>query len=381
MPDEIHYLPPTPPVYNILGGGGTYAALGARLLSPPPVSKTVSWIVDQGSDFPSDLLAQIASWETSCLLRNDPTRLTTHGWNGYETNGTRAFKYTTPKLRLDETSLTPALLFSKSFHIISSPTRASELITSILRLRKIHRPNTSKPLIIWEPVPDLCLPSELLNLTNVLPYIDILSPNHSELAAFMGDPNLGHDPETGLVDRAAVERVCEQLLGSMPLQSYAIVVRCGALGCFIAKNGGRSRRPSLTRQRRPANHARGGLTLDMDMSSIFSSLLSPSGEIEFERETPPVDPGIEKWLPAYWMDGEKVVDPTGGGNTFLGGLAVGLARGKGIVEAAAWGSIAASFAIEQVGCPVLRSDKEGRETWNGCAVEGRLDEFLRRIEI
>jgi hypothetical protein len=113
----------------------------------------------------------------------------------------------------------------------------------------------------------------------------------------------------------------------MPLQSYAIVVRCGHLGCYVAKNGGRSRRPSVVKRKRPANHARGGLTLDMDMNSLFSSLLNKEGEITFERESPPIDPGVERWLPAYFTeengggkDGEKVVDPTGGGNAFLGGL-------------------------------------------------------------
>jgi len=173
----------------------------------------------------------------------------------------------------------------------------------------------------------------------------------------------------------------------MPLQSYAIVVRCGAHGCYVAKNGGRSRRPSVIKRKRPANHARGGLTLDMDMNSLFSSLLNSSGEISFEHETPPIDPGVERWLPAYFGDEdsagqEKVVDPTGGGNAFLGGLAVALARGKGVVEAAAWGSVAASFAIEQVGMPLLTAvDERGRETWNGVAVEDRLEEFLARANI
>lgn len=243
-------------------------------------------------------------------------------------------------------------------------------------------PYTEKPLFIWEPVPDLCTPGELLNCTNALPYVDICSPNHSELAGFMGDPAQGLDPATGEVDTVAVERACEQLLGSMPLQSFALVIRCGPKGCFVAKNGGRSRRPSIMKRKRPRNHARGGLTLDMDMEALFAGLMD--GEGSFEREVVPVDPGIERWLPAYFQEGDgdegqgKVVDPTGGGNGFLGGLAVALARGKGVEEAAAWGSVAASFAIEQVGMPVLGQDEEDRETWNGVRVEERLNEFMKR---
>lgn len=111
------------------------------------------------------------------------------------------------------------------------------------------------------------------------------------------------------------------------------------------------------------------------MEALFAGLMD--GEGSFEREPVPVDPGIEKWLPAY-HSGERVVDPTGGGNGFLGGLAVGLARGKEVAEAAAWGSVAASFMIEQVGVPALGVDEEGRETWNGVRVEERLQEYTTR---
>jgi sugar/nucleoside kinase (ribokinase family) len=253
-------------------------------------------------------------------------------------------------------------------------------VTAILRRRKSLDPHAAKPLFIWEPVPDLCVPSELLNCTNALPYIDICSPNHAELASLMGDPDLGLDAATRHVSKEAVERACEQLLGSMPLQSYALVIRCGAAGCYLAKNGGRSRRPSSERRKsRPANRgARGGLTLDMDIESLFAGLLNSDGS--FEREEVPMNPGVERWLPAYFSEGEqeKVVDPTGGGNGFLGGLAVALARGQGLEDAACWASVAASFCIQQVGVPVLGVDQEGRETWNGERAEDRLRAFRKR---
>ena len=116
----------------------------------------------------------------------------------------------------------------------------------------------------------------------------------------------------------------------------------------------------------------------MDMQDLFAGLLGEDGELE--REIVPIDPGVEMWLPAYFGEEEvdKVVDPTGGGNGFLGGLAVALARGKGLEEAAAWGSVAASFAIEQVGMPVLGKDDMGKETWNGVQVEMRLGEYVNK---
>lgn len=116
------------------------------------------------------------------------------------------------------------------------------------------------------------------------------------------------------------------------------------------------------------------------MEALFAGLLGEDGELE--REVVPIDPGVELWLPAYFGEGEaeRVVDPTGGGNGFLGGLAIALARGKELQKAAAWGSVAASFAIEQVGMPVLGKDEMGRETWNGVLVEDRLDEYVKKAK-
>lgn len=169
-------------------------------------------------------------------------------------------------------------------------------------------------------------------------------------------------------------------------------------------------------KRKRPNHARGGLTPEVDMMALLEGLMDE------EREIVQVDPGVECWIPAYFQEGlesesakeaesgnesqsqqpvvddkeevvtdevgssssdarrHSVVDPTGGGNAFLGGLAVALARGKEIVEAATWGSVAASLAIEQVGMPVVGSDESGRETWNGVMVDGRLKEFVERCE-
>ncbi|KAK0645592.1 Ribokinase-like protein [Cercophora newfieldiana] len=388
--DEIEYPPPRPPAVDVLGGAGTYSALGARLFSPPPLSRTVGWIVDQGSDFPGPLTSLIASWETSALLRLDDTRLTTRGWNGYDNPSDpshRSFRYTTPKKRLIASDLsgTP-LLQARAIHLICSPNRCRELVPSIISQRKAESPGTAytRPLFIWEPVPDLCTPDELLNCTNALPLVDICSPNHAELAGFMGCTGL--DPLTNEIDTAQVERACEQLLASMPLQSYTLVVRTGPKGCYVARNGGRKRttpssNPAKGQPKKKKEYIRGGLQPDTDMFSLFAGLMQDS-EGHVAREEIEVDPGIEKWFPAYFGEEEakgKVVDPTGGGNTFLGGLAVALARGKGVEEACAWGNVAASFAIEQVGMPVLGRGEGGEEVWNGAVVEERLRGYLERV--
>ncbi|ROT34824.1 Ribokinase-like protein [Sodiomyces alkalinus F11] len=382
--DEIEFLPPSPPVHDILGGAGTYAAVGARLFSPPPQSSSVGWVVDKGRDFPEELTALIDSWDTSALCRSNTDRLTTRGWNGYEQAGNtvkRAFRYTTPKNRLTAQDLTPAFLLSKSFHLICSPTRCKELVTEITSSRKELCPPDQyvKPIFVWEPVPDLCTPEELLNCTNTLPLVDVCSPNHAELAGFMGEDGL--DPDTGDISTVAIERSCEQLLASMPLRSFSLVIRAGDQGCYIARNGGRKRQPGICQTgstHRSRTHPRGGLRPDTDMEALLEGLLRDEDGI-IAREEIEFDPGLERWIPAYHQDPARVVDPTGGGNSFLGGLSVALARGFGIEEAAIWGSMAASLAIEQVGMPNLGKEEDGSETWNGIVIRDRLDEFRARI--
>lgn len=186
-----------------------------------------------------------------------------------------------------------------------------------------------RPLFVWEPVPDLCTPEELANCFEALKCIDVVSPNHSELGSFFGkDCNSENH-----VNFRLIEQLCGQWLqsGIGPDGQGGIVVRSGKDGCLVAR------------------------------------------------------PGFQKWLPAYHQSADKVVDPTGGGNGFLGGLAIGLVRAgaapgvEHLAEAAAWGSIAASFAIEQVGMPALALSPEG-ETWNGVRVEDRLLEFKHRLD-
>ncbi|KAF2731510.1 Ribokinase-like protein [Polyplosphaeria fusca] len=330
--DEIEFPPPAPPAKDIIGGAGSYSALGARLFSPAPQSRAVGWIVDCGSDFPSDLRETIAQWDTGVWMRETPHRLTTRGWNGYGENEHRAFRYTTPKLRLDHHALQDTLLlWSKSFHLICSPLRCIDLVENILALRdqSLQAACKHRPLFIWEPVPDLCTAEELTNCYKALKVVDVVSPNHSELGAFFGRDTNGNDH----VDWRAIEALCDEWLqsGIGPGRQGGVVVRAGKDGCLVAH------------------------------------------------------PGVRKWIPAYHQSADRVVDPTGGGNGFLGGLAVGLVRCgtepgvQNLYEAALWGSVSASFAIEQIGMPALSHDAQG-ERWNDVRVGDRFSEFQSRLE-
>lgn len=309
-----------------MGGAGTFSAIGARLFSPPPQSKSVGWIIDAGTDFPTELKTIVSSWETGVLIqpRNAPT---TRGWNGYGENDHRAFKYLTEKKRLTADDLTPELLAAKSFHLICSAVRCGELVQRLKERRaEVVGQVYPEPIIVWEPVPDLCTPEELENTKSALKRVDVLSPNHEELGALFGFQHAAG------VDKQMVERQAEELVASGigAKGNGVVVVRSGKEGCYIARSG-------------------------RDKSSC--------------------------WLPAYHTDQKKVVDPTGGGNGFLGGLAIGLVRsGFDVVEAARWGSVAASLCIEQVGMPQLTTTTSSgaAELWNGISVEERLRELKER---
>lgn len=304
-----------------MGGAGTFSAIGARLLSPPPASSSVGWIVDAGTDFPPELRSLIASWNTSALIRARPAA-TTRGWNGYSGNEHRSFRYLTEKKRLTAEDLTPELLGARSFHLICSAGRCIDQVRGIQNLRKEHFGEPpQRALFIWEPVPDLCTLEELAHIYKALEHVDVVSPNHDELAAMVG---FQHGSQ---VDQEAVEQHAQQFLdkGIGREGKGAVVVRCGAVGCFV-----------LSRTTR-------------------------------------------KWIPACHTDSSKVLDPTGGGNAFLGGLAVGLVRTDfDVVEAARFGSVAASYAIEQTGMPQLGSLDP--ELWNGTNVLDRLAEYRERTK-
>jgi sugar/nucleoside kinase (ribokinase family) len=59
------------------------------------------------------------------------------------------------------------------------------------------------------------------------------------------------------------------------------------------------------------------------------------------------------YIPAYPI---TVLDPTGAGNAFCGGFAVGWVETGDLLTAGLYGTIASSFAIEQMGVPTITSD-------------------------
>ena len=210
------------------------------------------------------------------------------------------------------------------------------MVDNILSARSaLPSPPPQRSIFVWEPVPDLCIPSELEACKRACKVVDVISPNDEELLSFFGE-----EIRDEYKRKTAVEQCVEELLkhGIGVGGSGSIVVRAGKEGCYVAR-----------------------LSLDSNV--------------------------ISRWLPPYYTDGSKVVDPTGGGNGFLGGFAVGLVRSEGdndmdiLIEAANYGSVAASFCIEQVGVPKVEKTGEMKsERWNESDVMQRLKEFKLRVK-
>ncbi|TGZ78512.1 Ribokinase-like protein [Ascodesmis nigricans] len=319
--DEIHYGPSTARTVasDIVGGAGTYAVLGARIFSPEPVvARTIHWIVDAGSDFPDSVRKQLESFGTSMHLREDMGRLTTRGYNSYPSDDSaeehRAFHYLTPKKRLTIEDLHEfGLTRTKSIHLCCSPERCLE------EVRKLEKLSGGKAdtIIIWEPIPDLCTPEYRESMLEAAKRVNVVSPNHEELSGFFTDG------ETASLEDLAAR------ISVGPNGEGSVVVRAGRRGCYVHEGS------------RVKGH----------------------------------------WMPPFYeasgcKSHSMVVDPTGGGNTFVGAFAVGLARGKNALTAAAMGAVAASFAIEQIGLPVLDT---WANMWNGVDPLERMKTYLLRV--
>ena len=250
------------------------------------------------------------------------------------------FEFANPKIQVDEYSLTEDMLCSKTFHIICTPARCMELVKGILAARGRYSKrkvldDDHEPIFVWEPMEGSCKPDERGSLLAALRYVDVFSPNQDEFMGLFEDQH--SDGERFASEKIA--RFANELLNHGLRTSHsAVVVRMGANGVFIAWS---SRSIQL-----PAYH------------------------------TPVVKEGKE-------ASNNKVVDVTGGGNAFLGGYCMGLLdrKNKKYFEnfeyAAAFGNVAASFAIEQHGIPKLTYGDDESERWNGERVIDRLAQMQK----
>ena len=123
------------------------------------------------------------------------------------------------------------MLLSKCFHMVCTPARCINLVQSITAERKqigeAQCLEAAKPMFIWEPSPSSCKPDELEDVLKAIGYVDLVSPNHTELASLFG-------AEVQVEDRqaASMDEMCEVLLKHLK-ENSAVVVRCGSRGCYV----------------------------------------------------------------------------------------------------------------------------------------------------
>ena len=229
--------------------------------------------------------------------------------------------------------------------MVCSPARCMSLVHGILnRRRKVLRARglpdvvNEKPVFVWEPVPDLCTPEELVKLREAAGYVDVVSPNEDEFAAFFKEMPTCKTRETQvewLLESRSKNGVEKKRLRA------ALVIREGAHGCT----------------------------------------------------TYAISAGNGLHLRAFHQSEERVIDPTGGGNTFLGALAIGL---TGVITpdgydletlmvpddtrrfslALVHATVAAAYAIEQTGMPSV-SASDG-DAWNDEGYSYRFVEYVNR---
>ncbi|CAK9438610.1 uncharacterized protein LODBEIA_P28340 [Lodderomyces beijingensis] len=299
--DSNEYIsPPKPPETDIIGGAGTYAIIGARIISPTPaISSQISGIIDKGTDFPPRIQHEIESWQTGIHFRANLNRKTTRGINTYR-DGIRSFRYATPKLRVEVEDISRYGLdvSSRCFHLICSIARCHSIITEIQRVNP-------DAVFVYEPLPDDCLVENYPHLKSVLSKVDVFTPNLDEARSLVGD----HEAQLSLSELSS------KFTQHQKLDRSATVIRCGAAGCHVETTN------------------------------------------------------LSRSFPAYHQDQSRVVDVTGGGNSFCGGFIMGwYLSGGDWMRAAVCGNISSGCIIEKLGVPLVQGDK-----YNGLTLEERLD--------
>lgn len=335
--DEIR-MPHKPPLVDVIGGSGSFVALGQRLFAKDAAN--VGCLVIAGKDFPKHVEEELENLGVTLVLKKRDALSTrglleyqddTFGRKSFHANtnhladkgAAKIFRYTGGPLKASvEDLLDTPLLCAKALHFFATPEEILDQVPQLLRFREACG-NIGRPLIVWEPFPGACKTQNKRAFYEACKLVDVFSPNHLEMAAIFTEE---------LKDEARPEKWetwGDELLtsGIGPRGEGSLVVRAGEHGSL-----------TMNCSNRPA------------------------------------------WLPAYYEKGSSnVVDPTGAGNSFLGGYMAGWQATGSINEAVSYGHVAASFALEQIGLPKLT--KEGdKERWNGVDVYDRLKEYKARLK-
>ncbi|GAA5925844.1 Mak32p [Sporobolomyces koalae] len=305
---------------GVIGGGGTYAMVGSRIWLP---ANRVGILVDRGTDWDPQVEDKLNEFGPAMWIFRDKDGETTKALNLY-TGEHRDFKYLTPRTRLEPQDLPAPFRSSQYLHFVCSPTRALEIRAQLDP--RVNPTPTWQPALVYEPIPDRCIPEEMGSLREILPHIAIFSPNHEEAGSFYGlTPEQVHEQGQEGIERIARRFFDEGATG-------VVIIRSGAWGSYTLQRG--------------------------EERGFWTSAFYPYDNAKAQKQ---------------------VKDVTGAGNSFLGGLMAGLVRyPQDLRTAVECASVSASFIIEQFGLPTVETGGVTGELWNGCSPQDRLVDLQKR---
>lgn len=275
-------------------------------------------IIDRGTDFPSHIQHKLDSFGSDMWLFRDRT-------DGRPTlsalnayrGESREFKYLSSKIHVFPKDFKGTPLARPKYLHMCT---IAERATRVLQ--EIREVEGWHPVLVYEPFEGVCTPQEYPKLAAIMGDIDILSPNAEEALRMLAMPLP--------VTKTKVEEAAAAFIKAGV--KLCVIIRCAGLGAYALETGAAGR-------------------------------------------------GF--WTPAFWAEKDtgRIVDVTGAGNSFLGGLSAGLAKSGGDVkEAMLYASVSASFTIEQSGLPsvTLTASSPRKELWNGDDPYRRLEDLRSR---
>ncbi|WWC57967.1 uncharacterized protein I303_100502 [Kwoniella dejecticola CBS 10117] len=336
-----------------IGGGGVFAMVSARMFLP---ASHCGLLIDCGLDFPQRFADTLDGFGAEMIWYRAREGKTTRALNIYSGStigeGHQSFKYLSPQLNLlPHDLILPPSPFCQPYshlpeyiHVVCNTQRARLIIDELEEIRSVGIQGVGKgwdPKMIWEPMPSSCVPSELDDMLQLIPSFYVFSPNLLELQSILGI-TLSSDRGPCQEDTEKATKTLFDLLSPATPEHMPTTITAGETAINI-----------------PAIIVRSG---------------------ELGSYTYAAD--WKGWVTPYYGPDEqdKVVDPTGGGNSFLGGLAAGLMISQGDMRIASiYAATAASFTIEQRGLPTLTKHIHG-ERWNGDDPWRRLREMASRVD-
>lgn len=239
--DEVHYEATNQSFTNVIGGAGTFAAIGAGVHLSPEKRHLAQFILDKGNDFTTEMAAEINSWKTGVVWREDDSRGTTKAWNKFVNNEERLFKYLSPKKQINPSDIPENRRSSPSFHLVCGPDRCLDFVNAL-----------NCKCYVYEPVPTCCFPEEFPALKETIAAgVTVLSPNALEAARFVDLP----EPET----KKEVEQLCADHYQFAPV----LVIRCGHMGSYL-------RTPDISKWYEPY-YTRSEKTSSTDSNSVVDA--------------------------------------------------------------------------------------------------------------